>query len=162
MKKLLFLMVAVLALGACSGATDVVTVDGVTFDVDDVPLETDASTIDMELFREAINWLVFDHIVVRAAEDEFGLVLSDEEIEAEASALLAAGDERDPRNNLPYLRIQARIGPSGLLGPALLAELPDDVPPFQWANEKLGETDVEVNPRFGEWRVTPNPGIYGP
>jgi hypothetical protein len=38
--------------------------------------------------------------------------------------------------------------------------LPEDVPPFQWANEKLSETNVEVNQRFGEWRETPNPGIY--
>ena len=133
------------------------TIDGVTFDVDDVPLETDESTIDMDLFREAVNWLVFDHIVVGAAEDEFGLILSDEEIEAEALALLAVGDETDPKTNLPFLRIQVRVG---LLGPALIAELPEGVPPFQWAAEKLSGADVEVNPRFGEWRVTPNPGVY--
>lgn len=159
MKKLLVLASFGLVLGACSGGASVVTVDGVSFDIDDVPLETDASTIDMDLFREAINWVVFDHIVVRAAEDEFGLVLSDQEIEAEAAALLAAGDESDPRSNLPFLRIQARIG---LLGPALLAALPEGVPPFQWADEKLSEADVKVNPRFGVWQETPNPGIYEP
>lgn len=162
MKRLLVLVSVGLVLGACSGAASVVTVDGVRFDVDDVPLETDDSTIGMDLFREAINWVVFDHIVVRAAEDEFGLVLPDQEIEAQAAALLAVGDERDPKNNLPFLRIQARIGPNGLLGPALLAALPEGLPPFQWANEKLSEADVKVNPRFGVWQETPNPGIYGP
>jgi len=162
MKKLLVLVLVGLALGACSGGADVVTVDGVTFEVEDVPLETVDSTLDMDLFREAINWVVFDHIVVGAAEDEFGLVLSDQEIEAEATALLAAGDDGDPRSNLPFLRIQARIGPNGLLGPALLAALPEGVAPFQWANEKLSEADVEVNPRYGVWRETPNPGIYEP
>jgi hypothetical protein len=140
----------------------VVTVDGVNFDIDDIPLETDGSTIEMDLFREVINWVVFDHIVVRAAEDEFGLVLSDQEIETAAAALLAAGDERDPKNNLRFLRIQARIGAGGLLGPALLAELPEEVAPFQWANEKLLQAEVEVNPRFGVWQLTPNPGIYEP
>jgi len=160
MKKLLVLMVVGLLLGACSGSSGVVTVDGVTFDVEDVPLEADGSTIDMVLFREAINWVVADDIVVRAAEDEFGLVLSDEEIDDEATALLALGDEADPRNNRAYQRIQARIGPNGLLGPALLTELPEGVPPFEWANEKLSAADVQVNPRFGEWRVTPNPGVY--
>ena len=143
MKKLLVLLVVGLVLGACSGASGVVTVDGVTFDVDDVPLEVDGSTIDMELFREAINWVVADHIVVRAAEDEFGLVLSDQEIDDEVSALLAFVEEADPRNNRAYQRIQARIGPNGLLGPALLGELPEGVPPFQWANEKLSAADVQ-------------------
>jgi hypothetical protein len=160
MKKLLVVVLAGLLLGACSGASSVVTVDGVTFDVDDVPLETDSSTIEMELFREAINWVVADHIVMRAAEDDFDLVLSDQEVDDAATVLLASGNEADPRNNLAYQRIQARIGPSGLLGPALLAELPEGVPPFQWANEKLSAADVRVNPRYGEWRVTPNPGVY--
>ncbi|NNC90879.1 MAG: hypothetical protein HKN80_00165 [Acidimicrobiia bacterium] len=160
MRKLLIVVMAGLVLGACSGASNVVTVDGVAFDVDDMPLETEASTLDMDLFREAINWVVADRILVQAAEDDFGLVLSNQDVDDAASTLLGSTNPADPTSNLAYQRIQARIGPSGLLGPAILAALPDGVQLFDWAGEKFNAADVRVNPRYGEWRLAPNPGVY--
>jgi len=160
MKKALAPVLIGLALSACAGS--VVTVDGVTFDLEDIPVETDASTVEMELFRNAINWVIANKVVTRAAEDEFGIILSENEVEEAALLLLAGGNQLDPRTNLDFLRIQARIGPNGLLWPEVGSNLPEGVSPFQWANDQLSTADVEVNVRFGEWRASPAPGVYEP
>lgn len=151
-----------LALAACAGSSPVVTVNGETFRLDDIPIATDASTVDLDVFRNAINWVIANKVVVSAAEEEFGISIPRDEVMEAASALLAGGDARDPRSNLDFLLIQAQIGPNGLLWPELQPRLPEGITFIQWANDRLREADVEVGPKYGEWQAGPQPGVYSP
>ena len=162
MKKTLAAAVIGLTLGACAGSSNVVTVDGVRFDLDDVPIETDASSIDPSIFRNALNWMIANEVVMKAAEAEFGIRLSEQEVLNAAQLMLPLSDADDPRVNLDFLRIQARIGLEGLLWPELEPRLPEGISFVQWFNDRLSAADVEVGVRFGEWRVSPGPGVYEP
>lgn len=165
MKKLLIALAAVLVLGACSGSDAVVTIDGVTLDLEDVPVSTEASTINEDTFRHALNWVIRDRILTAAAEDEFGITFSEDELTDRASVALDSlnpAEQDDPRANLSYFLIQARVGVDGLLWPQLDPLLPDDLSQNEWALEKLLNAAVEVNTRYGEWRVNPEPLVYKP
>jgi len=165
MKKILIALGAVLVLGACSGSDTVATIDGVALDLNDVPVSTEASTIDEDTFRHALNWVIRDRILTAAAEDEFGITFSEDELTNRASATLGSlnpAEQDDPRANLSYFLIQARVGLDGLLWPQLDPLLPEDLSQNEWALEKLLTAAVEVNARYGEWRVNPEPLVYKP
>lgn len=162
MKKTLLLAASCLALAACSGSNQVMTIDGVSFDVDDIPIATDEAVIEMDIFRNALNWLVADEVLTRAAEEQFGITFSEEDVRALAEASLAVSDTTDPRANLDYLSIQARFGQNGLLWPELAPVLPEGVLPIQWALDQLRAAEVEVSAKYGEWRVDPEPAVYAP
>ena len=163
MKKLLVLMAVGLVLGACGGNNAVVTIDGVTLDLDDVPVSSESSTIDSGTFRNALNWVIRDRVLAAAAEDEFGITFSADELNDRASAALGSlgpDDQDDPRANLNYFLIQARVGLEGLLWPQLEPLLSDGLSQNEWAIEKLLAADVQVGARYGEWRVNPEPLVY--
>ena len=165
MRRLLGAVVAVLALSACAGADSVATVDGVTFDLDDIPIETEASTVDITTFRNALNWVIRDQVLTAAASDEFGVSFDSAETSARASEALAGlseTDQLDPRANLDYFLIQARVGRDGLLWPQIESRLPAGVTQNEWAIQQLAAAEVEVDVRYGEWRTNPEPLVYAP
>ncbi len=165
MKKTLIVAAIGLVLGACAGSTSVVTVDGVSFEVDDIPIETAESTIDLDTYRNALNWIIRDQVLMSAAEEEFGISFAESELQERASAALASlseVDQQDPRANLRYFLIQARVGVEGLLWPEVVPQLPEGVSQNQWAIDQLSAAAVEVDARYGEWRVSPEPLVYGP
>jgi hypothetical protein len=152
-------------LAACSGADTVVKIDGVRLGVDDIPVETEESTIDLSIFRNALNWVIRDEVLTAAAADEFGVVFDAAETEARAADALAGlspTDQIDPRANLDYFLIQSRVGRNGLLWPQIEPFLPDGVGQNQWAIEQLRSAEVDVDPRYGEWRTDPEPLVYEP
>ena len=154
-----------LSLAACSNAGEVATVNGASFDVDDVPITTEESTINLETFRVALNWLIRDQVLTAAARADYGLTLDPaavEELAVRTLASLSPNDQLDPRANLDYFLIQARVGRSGLLWEELGALLPEDLTENQWALETMRRADVEVDPRYGEWRTSPEPLVYEP
>ncbi len=162
MKKTLTLAIIGLALSGCAGSSHVLTVDGVAFDFDDIPISTEEPSIGLDIFRNTLNWVVANQVLTAAAGEEFGIALSEQTVLAAAQAGLGAQDSSDPRANLDFFRIQARVGPQGALWGELAPLLADDLPPIEWARSQLREADVEVASRYGEWRVTPEPGVYGP
>ncbi len=168
MKHTLTVAAIALVLSACAGGNSAVTVEDVTFDVDDIPIETESATVDLEVFRDALNWVVRDQILMSAAADEFGISFPGDELAELASSGLASltpAAQQDPRANLDYFLIQARVGRfmlEGLLWPELESRLPESVSPSQWAVEKLTAAEVDVDARFGEWRVSPDPRVYEP
>jgi len=162
MKKTLTVAICSLVLAACAGSTQVITIDGVSLNLEDIPVETDASTIELEVFRNALNWVVADRVLTTAAAEQFGITFSDEEVLALAEAGLAASDSTDPRSTLGFLKIQARFGQSGLLWQQLAPLLSEGVLPIEWALDQLRAADVEVSPKYGEWRIDPEPAVYGP
>ena len=162
MKKTLTLAIFCLALAACSGSSAVMTVNDVSFDLADIPVTTDSSSIELDIFRNALNWVVADEVLTKAAEEQFGIAFSDAEVRTVAEAALAASDSSDPRTNIDYLRIQAKFGQQGLVWQPLGEALPEGVLPIEWALDQLRAADVEVNPKYGEWRVDPEPAVYGP
>lgn len=92
MKKLSILLVlAALGLAACgSGGGVAATVNGVDIRVSDVEglLDpADGATIPKEEFAGALGFLVQQQIVSEAAEADFGIVIEDSEIDAEANTI---------------------------------------------------------------------------
>lgn len=92
MKKLSILVVlAALGLAACgSGGGVAATVNGVDIRVSDVEglLDpADGATIPKEEFAGALGFLVQQQIVSEAAEADFGIVIEDSEIDAEANTI---------------------------------------------------------------------------
>lgn len=162
MKKTLTLAIVSLALAACAGSARVITINDVALDLEDIPVLTDASSIELEIFRNALNWVVADRVLTAAAAEQFGITFSDEEVLALAEAGLAASDPTDPRTNLDFLKIQARFGQRGLLWEQLAPFLPEGVLPIEWALDQLRSADVEVSSKYGDWRIDPEPAVYGP
>jgi len=165
MKKSLIAVAILVTAGACSGGHSVVSVDGTSFQVDDIPVTTESSTIDLATFRNALNWVIRDEVLVAAAEEEFGVSFVDEELTERASAALDAlteAEQEDPRANLNYFLIQARVGLEGLMWPQVEPQLPDGVSQNDWAVEKLEAATIEVDARYGEWRTDPEPLVYAP
>jgi parvulin-like peptidyl-prolyl isomerase len=92
LKKLSILLVlAALGLAACgSGGGVAATVNGVDIRVADVEAlldPADGATIPKDQFAGALGFLVQQQIVSEAAEAEFGIVIEDSEIEAEATSI---------------------------------------------------------------------------
>lgn len=165
MKKTVIALAAVLVLGACAGSNHVLTVDGVSLDLDDIPVSSDSSTIDDDTFRNALNWVIRDRVLVAAAEDEFGITFTEAELNDRAALGLSSlnpAEQDDPRANLNYFLIQARVGLDGLLWPQVTPLLPDGLSQNEWAIEKLSAADIELDARYGEWRVSPEPLVYEP
>ena len=165
MRRVLLAAGMALVLFACSGADAVVTVNGATFEVDDIPIETEASTIDLNVFRNALNWVIRDQVLTAVAADEYGITFDRGELEARATDALSGlspQDQLDPRANLDYFLIQARVGRDGLLWEQVEPLLPEGVGQNQWAIEQLRAAEIEVDARYGEWRTDPEPLVYEP
>jgi parvulin-like peptidyl-prolyl isomerase len=93
LKKLSILLVlAALGLAACgSGGGVAATVNGVEIRVDEVEglLDpADGATIPKDRFAQALGFLVQQQIVSDSAESEFGIVIGDSEIDAEANTMV--------------------------------------------------------------------------
>jgi parvulin-like peptidyl-prolyl isomerase len=95
LKKLSILLVlAALCLAACgSGGGVAATVNGVEIRVDEVeglldPAE--GTTIAKAEFAQALGFLVQQQIVSHSAESEFGIVIDDSEVDAEATTMVEA------------------------------------------------------------------------
>lgn len=165
MKKTVASVLIVLAAGACSGGQQVMSVDGTGFEVDDIPITTEASTVDLATFRNALNWVIRDEVLMGVAEQEFRVSLDEAEVMEQAEAALSSLPEaqlEDPRANLDYFLIQSRVGLQGLLWPQVDPHLPEGMSRNEWVIEQLSAADIEVDVRYGEWRTDPEPLVYGP
>lgn len=162
MKRTVALAIFSTALAACAGSSEVMTVDGVVFDLDDIPITTEDPTIEFDIFRNTLFWVIADQVLTEAAFDQFAITFSEQEVRAAAEASLALGDTTDPRANLAFFEIQARFGPQGLAWGEVSDQLPEGLLPIEWALEQLRAADVEVAPKYGEWRVIPEPAVYAP
>lgn len=163
MKKTLAVALFALVLAACSGGHQVVSVDGNGFSVDDIPITTESSTVDLGTFRNALNWVIRDEVLMNAAEREFGVTFTETEVTEWAEAALASLPEdqlEDPRANLDYFIIQARVGLQGLLWPIVEPQLPEGTSQNDWAIEQLNAAEIEVDVRYGVWRLDPEPLVY--
>jgi parvulin-like peptidyl-prolyl isomerase len=93
LKKLVSLLVSTaLVLAACAGGSNAVaaTVDGEGITVGEVEALIDPgeeSTISKEMFAQFLGFAIQQRIVSKAAEEEFGIVISDEEVSEEADAI---------------------------------------------------------------------------
>jgi foldase protein PrsA len=95
LKKLSILLVlAALGLAACgSGGGVAATVNGVEIRVDEVEAlldPADGTTIAKPEFAQVLGFLVQQQIVSESAESEFGIVIEDSEIDAEATTMVEA------------------------------------------------------------------------
>jgi peptidyl-prolyl cis-trans isomerase C len=95
LKKLSILLVlAALGLAACgSGGGVAATVNGVEIRVDEVEAlldPADGATIAKPEFAQVLGFLVQQQIVSDSAESEFGIVIEDSEIDAEATTMVEA------------------------------------------------------------------------
>lgn len=95
MKKLSILLVlAALGLAACgSGGGVAATVNGVDIRVDEVEAlldPADGTTIPKPEFAQVLGFLVQQQILSDSAESEFGIVIEDSEIDAEATTMVEA------------------------------------------------------------------------
>lgn len=95
MKKLtLVLAVAALALAACGGAGQVAaTVDGFEITVGDVEglIHAEGSTISKDTFAQYLGFEIARQIMVAAVEAEYGIEISDSEMDAEADRIYQEG-----------------------------------------------------------------------
>lgn len=98
MKKLASLLVLfALVLTACGGGANAVaaTVDGEEITVGEVEALTDPGeepTIAKEMFAQLLGFAIQQRIVTTAAEEELGIVLSEEEIGEEADAIFESAN----------------------------------------------------------------------
>jgi parvulin-like peptidyl-prolyl isomerase len=95
LKKLSILLVlAALGLAACgSGGGVAATVNGVEIRVDEVEAlldPADGTTIPKPEFAQVLGFLVQQQILSDSAESEFGIVIEDSEIDAEATTMVEA------------------------------------------------------------------------
>ena len=164
MKRFSVVLTLSLLAAACSGDTNVATVDGFSLSLSDIPVESDGFEVAKEVFLNALNWEIRDRVLSTAAEVEFQITLDSEEVTASAAAILAGlppESRSDPRANLGYFETLARVVPGeGLLWPLLGEALGDQSAATSWANDTLRNADVKVKRRFGVWRVDPDPRVY--
>lgn len=139
MKKLVpILALLALAVAACGGGSRVVaaTVDGAEISVGEVEdlLDPEGSTIAKEQFAQFLGFEIQWEIVRRAAEEEWGIVIDEEEIGAEADRIYEAANADETRDEFLSSRgvteaFLANIAHQGLIDQAVRAALEDDVPP---------------------------------
>lgn len=164
-KRVLVLSALALAASSCGGDVEVARVEGVALSLSDIPVHSAGFAVPEEAFLNALNWEIRDRVLLAAADAEFGIRLDGAEVAASAAQILAglpSASRGDPRANLAYFETQARVAQGvGLLWPLLeeaLGSQPGEA--TDWANEQLRTARVEVNERFGVWRVTPEPLVY--
>ncbi len=163
-KRFSVVLILSLLAAACSGGTNVATVDGFSLSLSDIPVESDGFEVAKEAFLDALTWEIRDRVLSTAAEVEFQITLDSEEVTASAAAFLAglsSENRSDPRANLGYFETLARVVPGqGLLWPLLSEALGDELAAASWENSTLRNADVKVKRRFGVWRVDPEPRVY--
>ena len=164
MKRFSVVLTVSLLAAACSGGTNVATVDGFSLSLSDIPVESDGFDVPKQAFLAALNWEIRNRVLLAAAEEEFQITLDAVEVTATAEAFragLPSLDSEDPRPTLGYFETQVRVGRrAGLLWPALAEALGDESAATAWAITTLRNADVSVNRRFGVWRVDPEPLVY--
>ena len=92
MKRIVWLVMALAVLvSACSGGSLVATVDGVEISAGDVEklISGDLATSPPDLYAQLIQTLIIHEVVSKAAEAEFGISITAEEIDEQIVALTA-------------------------------------------------------------------------
>ena len=92
MKRIVWIVMALaVVLSACSGGSLVATVDGVDINEGDVEklIAGDLTTAPPELYAQLIQTLIVHEAVSEAAEEEFGISISTEEVDEQVVALTA-------------------------------------------------------------------------
>lgn len=121
MRRLFYLLPAlVLLLAACGGGSNAVaaTVNGEEITVGEVEGLIDPgedANISKEMFAQFLGFDIQWTIVIQAAAEDFGIEFTDEEIEAEAQAIVD-----DPGNNPEGLSREELLSTNGLTGAFLL------------------------------------------
>lgn len=138
MKKLVFPLAAIaLALAACGGPSNALaaTVDGTDITVGDVEslISSEESTIPKEQFAQFLSFEIQWNIVSSAAAEEWGIEVTEEEIDAEADRIFeSASSEGESREDFLSSRgvteeFLRNIAHQGLLDQAVRAELADEI-----------------------------------
>ena len=92
MKRIVWIVMALaVVLSSCSGGSLVATVDGVDINEGDVEklIAGDLTTAPPELYAQLIQTLIVHEAVSEAAEEEFGISISTEEVDEQVVALTA-------------------------------------------------------------------------
>ncbi|MDF1596782.1 MAG: peptidylprolyl isomerase [Acidimicrobiia bacterium] len=90
MKRILLLVLALAVVAsACSGGSVVATVNGVEIHSGDVEalIAGDLSTVPQDLYAQLIYTLIVHEVVVKAAEDEFGVTVDQAQLDEQIAAL---------------------------------------------------------------------------
>lgn len=138
MKKLVSLVVlGAMVLAACGGGSGTVaaTVDGIEVTVGDVEalVDSEESTIPVEQFSQYLAFAIQWNILFHAAADDFGVSVSDEEVEAEATRLyeqLTTGESREEFLSSRGITEEflSKIAEQGLLDVAIREQLIEEIP----------------------------------
>ncbi|MEE9472979.1 MAG: hypothetical protein V3V82_03240, partial [Acidimicrobiia bacterium] len=62
MKRFSVVLTMSLLAAACTGATNVATVDGFSLSLSDIPVEPDGFEVAREVFLNALNWEIRDRV----------------------------------------------------------------------------------------------------
>lgn len=139
MKKLLSLVVlGAMLLAACGGGSGGVaaTVDGTDVTVSDVEelIESEGETLPVEQFAQYLAFAIQWNILFEAAAEDFGVSVSEEEVEVEADRLFEelAGAEESREEFLATRGVTeeflSKIAEQGLIDVAIREQLVEEVP----------------------------------
>ena len=140
MKKLVFIFAALaLVLAACGGPANATaaTVDGSDITVGEVEslISSEESTIPKDQFAQFLSFQIQWDIVAQAASDEWGIEVTEEEIDAEADRIFeSAATEGESREDFLSARgvteeFLRNIAHQALLDQAVRAELANEIEP---------------------------------
>jgi parvulin-like peptidyl-prolyl isomerase len=138
MKKLVSLVVlGAMVLAACGGGSGTVaaTVDGTEVTVGDVEalIDSEESTLPVEQFSQYLAFAIQWNILFHAAADDFGVSVSDDEVEAEATRLyeqLTTGESREEFLSSRGITEEflSKIAEQGLIDVAIREQLIEEIP----------------------------------
>ena len=89
MKRFSVVLTVSLLAAACSGGTNVATVDGFSLSLSDIPVESDGFDVPKQAFLAAVNWEIRNRVLLAAAEEEFQITLDAVEVTATAETFRA-------------------------------------------------------------------------
>ncbi len=136
-KLILLLAVFGLVVAACGGSNArAAAVNGTEITVGEVEalINTEDSTITKDQFAQFLGFLIQWEIIAQAAEDEFGITVSEDEISAEADDIFAqAAAPGETREDFVATRgvteeFLRRVAEQGVISDALRASFLPDVP----------------------------------
>lgn len=138
MKKLVSLVVfGAMLVAACGGASGTVaaTVDGIDVTVGDVEalIDSEESTLPVEQFSQYLAFAIQWNILFHAAADDFGVSVSEDDVEAEATRLyeqLAGGETREEFLSSRGITEEflSKIAEQGLIDVAIREQLVAEAP----------------------------------